>query len=217
MSSGGIKGTTLGVTCIVLAGGQSRRLGRNKVIEEIGQKSLIERVISRISFFESEIIVVKGKESILPQLADYPELKLIEDIFPNKGSLGGLYTGLVSSKTFYNVVVACDMPFVNPGLLKYMVSRVESFDVVIPRVNNTLEPLHAVYSRRCISPIEILIKQDQLSILELFKMVNVHYIESTVIKRFDPQYLSFFNINTEADLFTGRELAGKEDFKFDKC
>jgi molybdenum cofactor guanylyltransferase len=212
-----VDSTALDVTCIILAGGKSKRLGRNKVVEVIGRQSLIERVISHLSCFKSDIIVVKGKESVLPELAAYPELKIIDDIFPAKGSLGGLYTGLVSSNTHYNVVVACDMPFVNPELLKYMVGLTGNCDVVIPRINNTLEPLHAVYSRNCISTLEFLIDQDRLSILELFKMVNVKYIESAEVDRFDPRHLSFFNINTEADLVQGKNLVGKEDFKIDKC
>jgi molybdenum cofactor guanylyltransferase len=207
----------LAVTCIVLAGGKSKRLGRNKVVEIIGQQSLIERVISVLSCFKSEIIVVKAKESVLPELIKYPEVKVVEDIFPGKGSLGGLYTGLVNSKTFSNLVVACDMPFVNPALLKYMFGLTESYDVVIPRINDTLEPLHAVYSRNCISPIEYLIEQDRLSILELYKMVSVKYIESAEVEKLDPRHLSFFNINTESDLAAGKELAVKEDYKLDKC
>ena len=108
---GGNELTTLDVSCIILAGGKSRRLGRNKVIEKIGNQSLLERVVSSLSVFNSEIIIVAARESFLPQLTNYPKLKFVNDIYPGKGSLGGIYTGLVGSKLFYNVVVACDMPF----------------------------------------------------------------------------------------------------------
>jgi molybdenum cofactor guanylyltransferase len=207
----------LDVSCIVLAGGKSKRLGRNKVVEMIGDKNLLERVICRLSFLNSEIIIVTGKESIIPQLTAYPGIKLVKDIFPGGGSLGGIYTGLKNSNKFYNFVVACDMPFVNPNLLQYMVNLSDGFDVVIPKVKNLLEPLHAIYSKNCIPPMEYLIEQNRLSILELFPMVHVKYIEDAEIDRFDSDHWSFFNINTESDLKLGKEIAGKEEIKGDKC
>ncbi|MBP1706293.1 MAG: mobA [Chloroflexi bacterium] len=203
---------------IILAGGKSTRLGRNKVFEIIGQKSLLERAVSCLSSFKSEIIVVKAKDSSLPELTGYPELRIVTDVYPGKGSLGGIYTGLVASKAFYNMVVACDMPFLNLDLLRYMIDLAREYDVVIPKVDDEiLEPLHAVYSGNCIPPLEFLIKQNRLSILELFPMVKVRNVANSEINQFDPQHLSFFNINTEADLQKGLKLAGKEGFKSDKC
>jgi len=208
----------LDVSCVVLAGGKSQRLGRNKIFETIGNKSLLERVVSCLASIQSEIIIVSTKDSTLPQLTNYPRLRTVTDIFPGKGSLGGIYTGLVASGSWHNIVVACDMPFLNPDLLLYMVEVAEDFDVVIPKVkDDILEPLHAVYSKNCVSPMEFLIKQNRLSILELFPMVRVKYIENAVLKKFDPEHRSFFNINTEIDLQAGINLAGKEDFKSDKC
>lgn len=203
---------------IILAGGKSTRLGRNKVFEIIGQKSLLERAVSCLSSFKSEIIVVKAKDSSLPELTGYPELRIVTDVYPGKGSLGGIYTGLVASRAFYNMVVACDMPFLNLDLLRYMIDLAREYDVVIPKVDDEiLEPLHAVYSGNCIPPLEFLIKQNRLSILELFPMVKVRNVANSEINQFDPQHLSFFNINTEADLQKGLKLAGKEGFKSDKC
>jgi molybdopterin-guanine dinucleotide biosynthesis protein A len=205
----------LDVSCIVLAGGKSSRLGRNKVVERIGDSSLLERVLSRLSPLSHEMLVVIGKDSSLPQLT-IPGLKIIRDIFPGKGSLGGVYSGLVSSGSFYNFVVACDMPFLNIDLLGYMLTQTECADVIIPRLeNNILEPLHAIYSKNCIDKMELLINQNRLSILELFPMVKVRYIEGSEIKKFDPENLSFFNVNTEKDLRKGQELAAKEELKRD--
>lgn len=203
----------MNVSCIVLAGGKSTRLGRNKLAENIGNRSLLERVVSKLTIFNEEIIVVTAKDSSIPQLNNDSKLKIVNDIYPGKGSLGGLYTGLVSSMNLYNLVVACDMPFLNIDLLQYMVSLSGDYDAVLPRVNKSvLEPLHAVYSRNCISPLEALIKENKLSILELFPMIRVRYLDDEEIDWFDPQHRSFFNINTEADLIAGKEIAGKEGF-----
>jgi molybdopterin-guanine dinucleotide biosynthesis protein A len=207
----------LDVSCIILAGGRSKRLGRNKVTETIGNLSLIETVISRLSEFHNEIIIVTAHDSTIPQLSGYSHVKTIEDIYPGKGTLGGIYSGLVATSTFLNIVVACDMPFLNVNLLRRMVELAADFDVVVPRTQDgVLEPLHAVYSKHCLEPIEYLIKQNRLSVLELYPMVKVKYLEASEIGSFDPDNLSFFNINTEADLATGRDLAHRKDIVNDK-
>jgi molybdopterin-guanine dinucleotide biosynthesis protein A len=201
----------LDVSCIILAGGKSTRLGRNKVAETIGTLNLIERVISVISSFNAEIIVVAANDSSLPQLNQYQRLKLIQDIYPGRGSIGGIYSGLVASKSFYNLVVACDMPFLNFDLLQYMLNISEGYDVVVPKVDNqTFEPLHAIYSQKCKIPLEQLIKKNVFRIIELFDLVKVRYLAIEEINVFDPKHLSFFNINTEADLRSGREIVRKE-------
>jgi molybdenum cofactor guanylyltransferase len=208
----------LDVSCIILAGGKSSRLGRNKVAEKLGDKSLLERVVACLASLEAEIILVVARDSALPQLDNYPGLRIVEDIYEGKGSLGGTFTGVSVSKTFKNLVVACDMPFLNIDLLRYMVDESDNYDVVIPRTEEgILEPLHAVYTKNCLTPMEYLIKQNRLSILELFPMVKVKYVDSSQINRFDLKHLSFFNINTEAELRVGQGLVEKEESKSDKC
>ncbi|MFC2032541.1 molybdenum cofactor guanylyltransferase, partial [Chloroflexota bacterium] len=134
----------------------------------------------------------------------------ITDIYPGKGSLGGVYTGLTASDSFYNLVIACDMPFLNQSLLKYMMQLSVDFDVVVPRLGNMVEPLHAVYSKACLMPIESMLKQGKLSVFKLFTQVKVRYVEAEEIDRFDPEHLSFFNINTKADLERAKKLASEE-------
>jgi molybdopterin molybdotransferase len=210
---GGCSSINLDVSFIILAGGKSTRLGRNKVVEKIGNQSLIERVLSSLSTFDREVIVVIAGDSSLPELTGYPKLKIVRDIYPGKGSLGGIYTGLVSSNSLYNVVVACDMPFLNLDLIRYMTGITDGVDAVVPKRLNNIEPLHAVYSKNCIHSIEGLLDQNRLSILELFPLIKVRYLESSEINQFDFNNLSFFNINTESDLNIGKELILKEDFR----
>jgi molybdenum cofactor guanylyltransferase len=210
MNKGENDAQTPKLSCIILAGGKGRRLGRNKVAETINQKSLIEHVISSLMSFQSEIIVVVAADSKVPALDSYSDVRIVEDIIPGKGTLGGIYSGLMKSKTDSNIVVACDMPFINIELLKYMAGLAAEADVIVPQTEaKTLEPLHAVYSRNCAGPIEELLKQNRLSVMELYTRVKVKYITEPDIARFDPQHLSFFNINTESDLQTGRHLAEK--------
>jgi len=197
----------LETSCIVLAGGKSLRLGYDKVLETIGNTSLLERVISRVSLLSSEVIIVTANEPTNLELVDYPKLRILCDTYPGKGPIGGIYTGLATSTSFYNLVVASDMPFLNQNLLHYMIQLSANFDLVVPRVGNLVEPLHAVYTKKCLATIEQMIKQDKLSVNQLFHLVKTRYVEAEEIERFDPKHLSFFNINTKADLKRARELA----------
>ena len=182
------------------------RLRQDKALETVGQKSLLEWVVFHLSFVSSDILIVTALEQSPPQLDNYPGLRVVSDICPGKGPLGGIYTGLKVSDSFYNLVVAGDMPFLNRALLRYMIGVSTGFDLVIPRVGNLVEPLHAIYSKGCIVPIECLLRQGKLSIRELFTSVRVRYVEAEEINRFDPEHLSFFNINTKADLERARGL-----------
>jgi molybdenum cofactor guanylyltransferase len=197
----------LNISCIILAGGKSTRLGHDKVLETVGNTSLLEQVISRIDPLSKEIIIVTAKERTFTQLANRPKVKIAYDIFPGQGSLGGIYTGLVKSDSFYNLVVAADMPFVNTSLLKYMIEICEGFDFVLPQVNGLFEPLHAIYSKNCITPIESILNEGKKVIVELFKHVKVKYIKAEEVDKFDPQHLSFFNINTKEELDLAKKIA----------
>jgi len=196
----------LDISCVVLAGGKGLRLGQDKALETIGDKNLLHWVVSYLSLFKSNIIIVTAEKQSLSQLTDYPELRIVTDAYPDKGPLAGIYTGLATSDSLHNLVVACDMPFLNYALLNFMLQISADFDLVIPRLGDMVEPLHAVYSKTCLPPIKSLLEQGNLSIRGLFSLVRVRYVEATEINRFDPEHLSFFNINTEADLDMAREL-----------
>lgn len=194
-------------SAIVLAGGRSLRLGYNKVLEIVGDKSLLEQVIYCVASLCSKIIVVATEEQVIPQFEDYADIQVVTDIYPGKGPLGGIYTGLKTSTSTCNLVVAADMPFMNRALLDYMLGLVDGVDLVAPRVEGQVEPLHAVYTEGCLSAIEKMIKEGVLGVHKLFSRVNVRYVENDEIERFDPEQRSFFNINTEADLQIARKIA----------
>jgi molybdenum cofactor guanylyltransferase len=198
------------ISCIVLAGGKSLRLGRDKALVNFDIGNLTERVLSRLSLFNKEIILVTSAVQNLDRFINYPGLRLVTDVYPERGPLGGLYTGLSVSMTGYNLVVACDMPFLNTGLLGYMAQLIPGFDAVVPRFGSYVEPLHAVYSRSCIAAVKKILDEETRPIKILFNHINVRYVESDEIDKFDPDHLSFFNINREADLEKARQLLKKE-------
>lgn len=198
----------LEISSIILAGGKSVRFGHDKILERIGDTSLLEKVISHIEPISRDIVIVTTKERTFASLADRPKIKIVNDIFPGQGSLGGIYTGLVKSESFYNLVIAADMPFLNRSLLQYMMKVADGYDFILPRVDKWYEPLHAIYSKNCIDPIESILKEGKKVIVELFNYVKVRFIEAEEIDRFDPKHLSFFNINTGEDMERAKKIAG---------
>lgn len=194
------------MTSIILAGGKSSRLGRSKPLQAVGGKRLIQWVIDRLAIFSTEIIIATAQGEAIPY-SSAVRTKTVADIYPGKGPLGGIYSGLVASSSSRAIVVGCDTPFFSVSLLQYMTQTCSTCDVVVPRIKEKTEPLCAVYSKNCLAPIQELLENNQLGIIRLFGLVKVRYIEEAEINRFDPEHLSFFNINSQADLDRARRLA----------
>ena len=187
------------VTSIILAGGKNLRLGRIKALERIKGKSLIERVFEKVSILSSRVIVVMSRETF--EIPIPGDVTVVEDIYPERGPLGGIYTGLKASGAESNLVVACDMPFLNLELLRYLISFAGEYDAVVPRLDKgMIEPLHAVYAKRCLEIIEHRLGQNKLSVHGFLDNVNVKYIPLEESRRLDPELLTFFNINYQSDI-----------------
>jgi molybdopterin-guanine dinucleotide biosynthesis protein A len=182
------------------------RLGRVKALEKINAQSLIERTIDCLSPPSRTVLVVTNQEQFDIIVASRLKGKVIVDLYPGKGALGGVYTGLASADSFYSLVVGCDMPFLNRDLLGYLIDIAPGFDAVIPRIDGMYEPLHAVYSKDCLAAISELMNRGRLGVSQLFNLVNTRYVDKYEIAKFDPQFFSFFNINTLDDLRKAKEL-----------
>ena len=187
------------LTAIVLAGGKSRRLGRNKALESFDGKSLIDRVVERLETQTSQILIVTSREQF--DLPVTRKIEILVDLYADKGPLGGIYTGLLASRSPRNLVVACDMPFLNARLLSYMVELSHDFDAVVPESGEgRLEPLHAIYSKNCLSSIKSRLDGGKLEAYSFLEPMRVRYVHQAECRRFDPHLLSFFNVNFQSDL-----------------
>jgi molybdopterin-guanine dinucleotide biosynthesis protein A len=186
------------------------RLGRIKALERINKQRLIERTIERISPPVQTIFVITSREQFDIISASLLNVQVVVDFYPGKGALGGIYTGLSCADSLYSLVVGCDMPFLNRHLLSYIVERVASFDAVVPRLHGMMEPLHSVYSKNCLVPMEKMMQEDRLEISYLFNLVKTRYVDEGELAKFDSPHLSFFNINTVADLREARRLVKLE-------
>ena len=202
--------TALDVTAIILAGGMSRRLGRDKAVEMFDGETLIRRAIRRMRQVAGNITVVVNNSNRIVELDLPDDVAAVIDEYTGKGPLAGIYTGLSASSTEWSVFCACDMPFLSPELYHALLSNRDTCDAVVPIVDGRPEPVHAAYSRACLGPIREKLAADELKVAGFFQDVSVHYFTEDEVRAIDPDLLSFFNINTQQDLETAVSLASAE-------
>jgi molybdopterin-guanine dinucleotide biosynthesis protein A len=196
------------VSGILLAGGQSRRMGGvNKALLEVGGSRIIERVASALCNVFPEVLLITNS----PDDFQFLGLPMFKDLVPGQGSLGGLYTGLSACKGDYGFLAACDMPFLSVDVIRHMLNLAEGFDVVVPRISGWLEPLHAVYSRGCLPYIEELLQHEDLKILNFFDKAKVREVPEKDLRLFDPELRFTMNLNTPEDLQRARDYAARRE------
>ena len=186
----------LKATGIILAGGKSTRFGRNKSLEPFYGAPLIQHGRDALSHIFQRLIVVGPEE----EAYSFLETPVYRDIIPEKGPLGGIYTGLTRMENEWGFIIACDMPFINEKLVRHMFEARSGYDIVAPRVGKFIEPLHALYNRRCVSGVKRIIDSGRKQVILLYEDLKVHYIEEEEIRGIDPEMKSFSNINTPDDL-----------------
>jgi molybdopterin-guanine dinucleotide biosynthesis protein A len=157
-----------------------------------------------------------------------PEVRVVPDEMPNTGSLGGLYSGLNAAGNELALAVACDMPFLNPALLRFLITLSSGYDVIIPSVHNAqkperpgigqdtakrldLHPLHALYRKTCLAPMREAIGRNDLRMISFYEGLRVKIVEQGEIERFDPEHLSFWNVNTPEELNRAQEFAARKN------
>jgi molybdopterin-guanine dinucleotide biosynthesis protein A len=187
---------------VVLVGGRSRRFGRNKALEEFQGERLIDRQVRIVRSLCQEVLVITNT----PEPYLYLDVTIVRDVIPEQGPLGGIYTGLVFAQGESVFVSACDMPFLQPALIKFMMKLSEHYDVVIPEKKEGLEPLHAIYSARCLPHIKKMLNDQELQVIRFLHAVKVYRLSEEELGKLDPTGLSFFNVNTPADMDRAREL-----------
>ena len=185
-------------TGIILAGGESKRLNSvEKANLLVGDKRIIERMMTVYEKLFSEIILVSNHPTAYLEW----DALVVKDIYTKRSSLTGIHSGLFYTKTDYAFIAACDTPFLKMELVKTIIEHISSgTDVVIPRTDVGIEPLCAVYSRRCLQPVQSALNQNNLKIRSFFSKIKVKEIPEAVLRKIDPGLVSFFNINTPKDL-----------------
>lgn len=192
------------VAGVLLAGGKSRRMGEDKRYLVMGGQTLLERGLAVLRSMFQEVLVVIAQDSPPLDL----EVRVVRDLVPDCGSLGGVYTGLAQATTPYIFVAACDMPFLDPAVIAQFTSRRTSLDIVMAKLAGRLHPMHALYSKQCLSVVEQMIQVRQLKIQEMVSRPSLRtgYITEADLLTLDPSWRSFQNVNTPEDLDMARSL-----------
>jgi len=194
------------MTAVILAGGKSSRMGSNKAFLKLKGKTFIERQINLLREMFDEIFISANT----PSEYEYLNLPVFKDIYPDKGPLCGIYTSLINSSSLYTFMLACDMPFVEIGLIKYLKGFTREYDVVVPKSERGLEPLHAFYSKNCIDPIKKELDSNNLRIISFFSHVKVNVVELDNLTTSDSFKNSIKNLNTRDEY----EVVKKEKLSF---
>ena len=192
------------MAAIILAGGKSIRMGENKAFIEVDGVPIISRIYSLFKELFEEVIIVTNQKDLFKNL----DSKIYTDLLPDKGALGGLYTGIFFSSFQYSFCVACDMPFIKKALVQYLIKNTKDEDVIVPRTSDGLQPLHAIYSKNCLEPIRKIIERGKYKIIDFYRLVRVRIVEENDFLLLDPFRESFINVNTPEELLYIRE--GKE-------
>jgi molybdopterin-guanine dinucleotide biosynthesis protein A len=177
---------------IVLSGGENRRMGADKAFLKIDGIPMVEHILRALKGIFDKIIIVTNA----PRLYTAYDVTVVTDASDKRGPLTGIYSGLLNTADEYNFVVACDMPFLNTGLISYMMGLAAGYDIVLPRIGGLPEPLHAVYHRGLLPLIENRIRQDARQIQGIFGESRVRYVTEEEIDRYDRERRSFINLNT---------------------
>ncbi len=191
------------VSGVILAGGQSRRMGGSpKALIPFDGRPLVQHIVETITAVLPDCLIVTNS----PELYGFLGLPMVGDVFPEGGSLGGIYSGLAAVPGDAALCVACDMPFLSPGLLGYLAEGAGDADVVIPDAAGELQPLHAVYGKGCLPAMERRLRARQLKITGFFEEVRVLRVPDAVVARFEAPELAFMNLNTPDDLARARDV-----------
>lgn len=194
-------------TGIVLAGGRSVRMGEDKANLELSEQTLLSRVVQTVSLVCPEVIIAGGEQSLADGFG--PDVRWVSDPPGSAGPLAGVTAGLQAARHDACLIVACDMPFLNPALLSHLVDRLGTFDAVVPISRGVSQYLHAAYSRSAATTAQALLRLEARSVHELLVRLQVLHLSEGHCSRFDPAGLSCFNMNTPADLDLARKLEAR--------
>jgi molybdopterin-guanine dinucleotide biosynthesis protein A len=195
------------VTGVLLAGGKSRRMGEDKRYLVVGEQTLLERGLGVLRSMFHEVLVVIAQDSAPLDI----DARVVRDLVPDCGSLGGIYTGLTQATTPYIFAVACDMPFLNQAVITHFTNRRDTADIVMARLATRLHPMHALYGKGCLPAMEQMIVARQLKIQELVShaSLRVQYVTEADLLSIDPSWRSFHNVNTPEDLEAAYSLLAR--------
>ena len=179
----------------ILAGGQSKRMGRNKALLEVNDRPILAYVIDAVAILTPDLFLVTNQ----PEVYQHFQLPMVGDIMPNKAALGGLYTAINNAQNDWTLVVGCDMPLLKAAVIEFMAAYLTESDIVCPRIESHAEPLHAFYRKSCLPHIKDRLLNDQLKLTGFYEATRVQYIDQASLSQVTSNLNFLRNINTPQD------------------
>jgi molybdopterin-guanine dinucleotide biosynthesis protein A len=183
------------MTLLVLAGGESTRMGTPKHLLPLPGGSLLDHILQRLGHLFGEVVVA-GRN--LHPMGE--GVRVVEDVRVERCPLVGILSGLMAAKNLHSFVLACDMPFVEPRLIELLASKAgPTTDVVVPVIHGLYEPLCAVYARSLAGTIESFLDSGRSKTTCFFPFVRMHEVQESEILLLDSSLGSFANLNTPSE------------------
>lgn len=183
------------VTAIILAGGRSSRMGRDKALLPFGREPLIAHIVGALRPLFDAVIVVAAADQALPPLP----ATVVHDDLAFHGPVAGLCYGLRAAHGEWAFVTSCDSAFIRPALVADLVARRQGYDAVVPQWRGRLQPLCAVYRRSLLGLLESRLAEGELRLIDVLDQCRTLTVEEEEVRRTDPDGSSFFNMNTPED------------------
>ena len=207
------------ITGIILSGGKSKRMGVNKSLLKIESKTIIEVVQEKISKLFKELLVVTNE----PELYQFLNLKIYEDIFPGKGPLAGIHSGLVHSKTQQNFILSCDMPLITTDMINTIINYKKDSPITVAKADGYIQQLCGVYNKYCLPVAEKLLEESLndenrntqqekrgCKVLQLIKEMDAEILDAEALPFYNKDL--FFNMNTKDDfIYAKKKLLNVRD------
>ena len=199
---------------MILAGGDSKRLGQPKALLDFNGESLIELMVKKLGGYFDDVLLVTDRRELYQNLS----VQITGDMFLHqvKSPLRGIHAGLKFSALPYQFVIACDMPFINMGLVNYMAQFINDYEAVIPFIGGHFQPLHSFYHRSIIGVIEKQLQAGNYKITDFYQMIKHRKIYEDEVNHFDPDHSTFININTAEDYRAASKLIAEKNNTFNR-
>lgn len=197
------------LSIVIQAGGKSRRMGRNKALMLFQGRPLIGRIFSRLQTIADEIFLVSNH----PEEFSFLQVRVLPDVIPGKGALGGFLSAFHYAKYPFVAVVGCDLPFVNPALITYekdLLLNNGGANLAVPRSTGGYEPMHGVYRREeCLGSVKVALENGEMCVSSWIENMHGLVLSEKDFKPYDPDGISFINLNTPEEFYSAEKLANR--------
>lgn len=190
---------------VILAGGKSTRMKFNKAFACIAGQPVVQIILDKFKIFFDETIIISNE----PWLYENLGFKICPDVYPGLGPVAGIHSALYHASNVRVFVMGCDMPFMNMALVRFLLAELKDYECVVPELDTRLQPLSAVYSKKCLPVLTECLEHDKLKLIRVFEELNTRIVDEKQMKQFGNPREIFMNVNDQTALELAQQIAGR--------